>query len=169
LTLGVYNNFPVNVHHTESYPCTVSNRKLQQQLIQFFGKVNRQKFSFEEVTIPTVPNSRVIFEFGLAETDGFTFLNEAHTKKALEYVTKSHVQILDFFCAICYYKNSYEKWQALKFDYYMLRILFGKGTIELQIYHERGPRYLSPQDLAEFSINSLNNANHKTFKKSNPA
>jgi hypothetical protein len=167
LTLGFYDNFPPNAHHTESYLAMVSSRQLQQRLIQFFGGLNRQKFSFEEVTIPTVPGGVVIFEFGLAETDGFTFLNDAQAKKALDYVSKEQAHILDFFCAIRYYKDNCGKLQALKFDYYMLRMMFGKGTFELQVYHERGPRYLSPQDLAEFLANSLSGgSNRKILKKS---
>ena len=134
-----------------------TNRQLQQQLIHHFSKINNKQFSFEEVTIPTVPNGAVIFEIGLAETDGFTFLNEEQTKKALEYISKLQVPMLDFFCAIRYYKTGGEKQQALKFDYYMLRTVFGKGTLEAQVYHERGPRYVSPQDLTNFLVNNLNN------------
>jgi len=134
-----------------------TNRQLQQQLIHHFSKINNKQFSFEEVTIPTVPNGAVIFEIGLAETDGFTFLNEEQTKKALEYISKLQVPMLDFFCAIRYYKTGGEKQQALKFDYYMLRTVFGKGTLEVQVYHERGPRYVSPQDLTNFLVNNLNN------------
>jgi hypothetical protein len=134
----------------------VTSRQLQQHLIQFFGELNHRRFNFEEITIPTIPYGVVIFELGLAETDGFTFLNETQTKKALEYISKAQLQTLDFFCAIRYYKTSCGKRQALKFDYYMLRMIFGKGSFELQIYHERGPRYLSPQDIAGFLVNNLN-------------
>ncbi len=134
-----------------------TNRQLQQQLIHHFSKINNNQFSFEEVTIPTVPNGTVIFEIGLAETDSFTFLNEEQTKKALEYISKLQVPMMDFFCAIRYYKTGGEKQQTLKFDYYMLRTVFGKGTLEVQVYHERGPRYVSPHDLTNFLVNSLNN------------
>jgi hypothetical protein len=156
LTLGYYDNFPPNIHHAESYVSVISGRQLQQRLIQLFGELNRREFSFEEVAIPTVPGGVVIFEFGLAETGGFTFLNEAQIKKALDYVSKTHMQTLDFFCAIRYYKNSGGKRQALKFDYYMLRMIFGKGTFEMQVYHERGPRYLSPQDLPQLLAGRIN-------------
>lgn len=169
MTLGFYNNFPPNLHHTQNYLTTTTNRQLQQQLIQLFSKTNNKQFNFEEVTIPTIPNGVVIFEIGLAETDGFTYLNEEQTKKALQYISKTQVQMLDFFCAIRYYKNNGEKQQALKFDYYMLRAIFGKNTLELQIHHERGPRYLSPQDLTNFFINNLNNnSKRKILKESTP-
>ncbi|MCL2358152.1 MAG: hypothetical protein LBH74_03195 [Nitrososphaerota archaeon] len=169
MTLGFYDNFPPNVHHAENYRVIVTNRQLQQHLIQFFDELNHRRFNFEEVTIPTIPNGVVIFEFGLAETDSFTFLNETQTKKALEYVSRVQVQTLDFFCVIRYYKNSYGKQQALKFDYYMLRMVFKKGTFELQIYHERGPRYLSPQDIEGFLVNNLNiSAKRGILQKSAP-
>ena len=157
MTFGLFNNFPQNFHYIQSYHNMTTNRQLQQQLIHHLSKINNKQFSFEEVTIPTVPKGVVIFEIGLAETDGFTFLNEEQTRKALEYISKGQVSMLDFFCAIRYYKTDGEKQQALKFDYYMLRGVFGKGTLELQVYHERGPRYVSPQDLTNFLVNNLNN------------
>ena len=165
MTLGHYNNFPPNIHHTENHQTTTTNRQLQQQLIQFLSKTNQKKFSFEEVTIPTIPNSTIIFEIGIAETDGFTYLNEEQTKKTQEHISKTQTQLLDFFCAIRYYKNNNQKQQALKFDYYMLRTIFGKNTFELQIHHERGPRHLSPQDLTHFLINNLNNNSKRKILK----
>ena len=74
---------------------------------------------------------------------------------------------MDFFCAIRYYKGNGEKKTALKFDYYMLRTIFGKDTLEVQVFHERGPRYVSPEDLTMFVFNRINEAsNRKVLKTS---
>jgi len=64
--------------------------------------------------------------------------------------------IMDFFCAIRYYKENGDKKTALKFDYYLLRTIFGKNILEIQVFHERGPRYISPQDLVDFLQSKIN-------------
>jgi hypothetical protein len=151
----------------ETFTSSVSSRQLQQRLIQLLGKVNRKETSFEEVAIPTIPEGTVIFEFGIAELDNFTFFNSDEVARALEFVSKSQVASLDFFCAIRYYKGKGggEKRQALKFDYYMLRTVFGKGTFEAQVFHERGPRYLSPEDLVKFIYERINASSNKKILK----
>ncbi len=76
---------------------------------------------------------------------------------------------MDFFCAIRYYKGNAEKKTALKFDYYLLRTVYSRDAFEIQVFHERGPRYISPEDLALFIFNKTNEAaKRKVLKKSNP-
>ncbi len=150
MTLGFYPNFPSNIHRTETFSTTLQSKPLQQKLLQVLFAVNRKEYSFEEVAIPTVPGGSVIFEFGLADSEGFTFLDEAELKKAQGFLQKERLTLMDFFCSIRYYRGNGENKMALKFDYYMLRFVFGKGTVELQVFHERGPRYLSPEDIATF-------------------
>jgi len=74
------------------------------------------------------------------------------------------LRTMDFFCAIRYYKG--EKKRALKFDYYLLRIVFNRGILEIQVFHKKGPRYISPEDLTMFIFNKTNAAsNRKILKK----
>ena len=168
MALGYYDNFPPNIHHVQSYISAVSTRHLQQRMIQLFGELNQMEFRFEEVSIPTVPDGTIIFEFGLAEVGSFNFIDEAEIKKALNFLAKGHVQSLDFFCSLRYYKGLGEERTALKFDYYMLRAVFGKGKVELQVFHERGPRYLSPDDLITFLFRKVNKSStRKVLKESN--
>jgi hypothetical protein len=147
----------------------VSIRQLQERLIQFIGDVNRKELAFEQISIPTIPDGVVILEFGLAEESGFNYLNEQEVKRARELVENEHVKTLDFFCSIRYYKDNGDKRTALKFDYYMLRTLFGKGTLEIRVFHERGPRYLSPEDLTNFIVKAINGDSNKTIlRETNP-
>jgi hypothetical protein len=137
--------------------------------MQVLGEVNQKEFRFEEVSIPTVPEGRIIFEFGLADGGNFNFIDATEVGKALAFLVKVNVQRLDFFCAIRYYRGSGEARTALKFDYYMARMVFDKGTLEVQVSHERGPRYLSPEDLAAFLFRKVNEgANRKLLKEANP-
>jgi hypothetical protein len=169
VTLGFYENFPSNIHMVESFNSTLSSKQLQQKLIQVFYDVNRKEFSFEEVANPTIPECKVIFDFGLADAESFNYMDEEETGKALNLLAKEHLHTMDFFCAIRYYKGNAEKRTALKFDYYLLRTVYSRGAFEIQVFHERGPRYISPEDLALFIFNKINEAaKRKVLKKANP-
>jgi len=127
-------------------------------------ELNQSEFTFEQVAIPTIPQGKVFFEFGIAEAIDFTFINEAVLKKTLKKLAKEP-KILDLFCAIRYYKIEDEKKRALKFDYYMIRIIFDKITFEVQTFHERGPRYLLPQEVFTFVVTKINESIGKKILK----
>lgn len=164
--LGFYENFPQNFHHLSSFTYSVSRSNIQQKLISMLQVMNRASFTFEEVCSPAVPKSSVIFEFGIADTGNFNFLNEAETKKVLDTVSRGSLQVMDLFCAIRYYKNQEAKKTPLRFDYFMLRMVFGKEkSLELQVFHERGPRYISPEELASFLVRKVNGAASRKILK----
>jgi hypothetical protein len=169
LTLGYYDTFPENIHYMDHFQSFVSIRQLQQKLLQFIGDINRKEFAFEQVSIPTIPDGVVIFEFGLAEDAGFNYLNPPEVTRALDFVGQEQVKTLDFFCSIRYYRGIGENRVAQKFDYYMLRSVYGKSSLELHVFHERGPRYLSPEDIAVFIMKGVNgDSNKKILRETNP-
>ena len=166
MTLGFCENFPSSIHMVETFSSALSSKLLQQKLIQVFCEANKKEFNFEEVANPTIPEGRVIFEFGLADAAAFYYIDEEETKKALDLLVKEHLHTMDFFCAIRYYKGKSEKKTPLKFDYYLIRTIYGKNKLEIQIHHERGPRYISPQDLANFIFDKVNgDSNRKVLKR----
>ena len=168
MTLGFYENFPVNIHRYDKFNSTISSKQLQKKLIQVLKDVNGKEYGFEEIANPTVPDGRVIFEFGLAESGDFNYIDEEEVRKTLNFLTKERVHSMDFFCSIRYYKGSGANRSALKFDYYMLRTVFSKDILEVQVFHERGPRYLSPEELTMFifsKVNDKSSRNRKILKK----
>lgn len=168
MTLGFYENFPLNIHRVDRFNSTLSCKQLQQKLIRVLKFINCSEYSFEEVSNPTVPEGRVIFEFGLAESGDFNYIDDEEVKKTLSLLVKKQLDSMDFFCSIRYYKGAGENRTALKFDYYMLRTVFGKDTLEVQVHHERGPRYISPEDLTMFifsKVNAESTRNKKILKK----
>jgi hypothetical protein len=167
LTLGFYENFPPNIHLVESFNSTLSSKQLQQRLIQVLYEINKKEFSFEEAANPTIPECKLIFEFGLADAENFNYIDEEEVKKVLNVLEKEHLRTMDFFCAIRYYKG--EKKRALKFDYYLLRIVFNRGILEIQVFHKKGPRYLSPEDLTLFIFNKINEASNRKILKKQPS
>ena len=163
--LGFYENFPVNIHRTDNFTSSLSSKKLQQRLIQVLHKINRETFSFEEITYPTVPEGTIIFETGLAEAKSFNYIDEEEAKRVLTALRKETLRSMDFFCAVRYYKGTGEKKKPLKFDYYMMRTIFGEKTMEVQVFHERGPRYISPEDIVAFLVNEVNKTSARRILK----
>ena len=165
MTLGLHDNFPINVHLVEGFNATVSVKRLQEKLLKTLHELNRGEFTFEEVANPTVPQGTVLFEFGLAKDGGFSYLNEEELNASLAFLNRERLEVLDFFCSIRYYKSNGDKKTPLKFDYFFFRTVFGKKLLEVQVYHERGPRYVSPADLVSFIVNKLNMMQSKKVLK----
>jgi len=155
--LGFYENFPQNIHLTELFISPLSKKNLQQRIIQVFLEQNRKNLSFEDIGSTTIPGGTVFFEFGIADEQSFSYIDKEEAQK-ISALLENHVfQLMDLFCVIRYYKATTPKKVPLKFDYYMIRLSFGKNhTLELQIYHERGPRYMGPQDVADFLVRKVN-------------
>ena len=168
--LGLYNNFPLNIHRIDSFSTHFSSKKLQQRMMQVFREINRRRFSFEEVAYPTVPGCVILFEVGLAEAESFNYIDDEETTKVFNALRKAPFQTMDFFCAVRYYKGRVEKKKPLKFDYYMMRAIFGKNAVEVRVFHERGPRYISPEDLVTFLVTKVNETSaRKILKKTTPS
>jgi hypothetical protein len=155
--LGNYENFPLNVHFSKNFVTTLNSKQFQQKVIKTLKDLNRKPFRFEEISIPTIPNSEVIFEFGIAEEDGFNFLDEQETKRILSRL-KTGQTALDFFCVIRYYRCCPQKKTALKFDYYMLKINFAAKAAEFRVFHKQGPRYIAPEELVTMITDNINKA-----------
>jgi hypothetical protein len=165
LTIGLYENFPSQIQWIERFTSSLPSKQLQQKLIHILCETNQIELSFEEVTNPTIPDCKVIFEFGLADSKSFSFIDNEEQRKALDLIGKEHMQTIDFFCGIRYYKGKREKKAPLKFDYYLLRTIYNKGTVEVHVHHEKGPRYISPQDLTQLIFNKINEGSIKKILK----
>ncbi len=165
--LGRFENFPENIHHIDTFKSSLSNQKLQQKLLQTLQDTNGRTFSFEEINNPTLYECQVVLEFGLADNENFNYLDDEETKQALEALGKHAFQILDFFLAIRYQKITAARKTPLKFDYYMIRFAFEEeDSVELKVFHERGPRYVSPEDVINFVEKQVNEGSaRKIWKK----
>lgn len=156
MMLGFYQNFPRQAHNLLRFTVAASRRKLQQALTQTLHKLNNETFGIEEVAHPSIHRCTVILEFGIAETNTFNYLDEEQKRRTLEALQKEPFQVMDFFCVIRYYKTHKRKKSPLKFDYYMLRFTFGRKSAEVQVFHERGPRHASPEEIADFITDKVN-------------
>jgi hypothetical protein len=160
--LGLYDNFPENIHRIENFVSALPDQKLQKKLIQTLQEINRKPFSFKEIGHPTMHDAKVIFEVGIAEGTSFTYIDAEETKILLSVLKKQAFRAMDFFVAVRYHKDDTQKRTLRKFDYYMIRFIFvGNNSVELQIFHERGPRHTSPEDVVELIEKEVNGASAK--------
>ncbi len=155
--LGTYENFPSLIHFSAAFAMTLSRDAVQQKLIKTFRQLNGKELRFEDFGTPAVPEGIVVFMFGIADTDGFKLLGDVQTKRLQETLAEKPMETMDWFLAIRYYKNTQPRRTPLKFDYYLLRLVVGeRDTFLLSVSHEKGPRYISPEDVTAFIIHRVN-------------
>jgi hypothetical protein len=154
--LGFYENFPNNVHKIAHFSTSTPIKKLQKNLIEVIRKINNETFGLEEIANPSIHDCKTLFEFGIADGRNFNYLSEEEANRLLKSLNTSLPQIMDFFSAIRYYKVNDGKKKPLRFDYYMLRFTFNKKWLEIQVYHEKGPMHMSPEELTNFIAAQVN-------------
>jgi hypothetical protein len=163
--LGLYENFPATIHKAASFTTPVPNKKLQQTLTQALQKLNAATLNMEAVIGPSIPQGTVNFEFGIAEANNFNYLDSEETTRLLKTIDNRPFQIMDFLCAVRYHKPQNETKTRFRFDYYMLRFMFHEGSIDIHVFHERGPRYMSPEDMISLIVNKVNEGAVKKMLK----
>jgi hypothetical protein len=163
--LGFYENFPENIHIAAYFRALASEKRVQQALARTLHELNNRALDLEDVVGPSVRQCTAIFEFGIAEANNFNYLDKKETNRILKSVDKRPFQIMDMFCAIRYYQTKDEKKTPLKFDYYILRFTFGKKSAEMRVFHERGPRHVSPKEITDFIANKTNETSSKKILK----
>jgi hypothetical protein len=156
--LGFYANFPRNVHKAEKFSTLILSKKLQETLVETLFKLNGETLSLEGVAAPSIPSCKVIFEFGVAEENDFNYLDDEERKRLLAAIKKKPFQVLDFLCVIRYRSMKEEKKMRMRFDYYMLRWMFGESLVEVHVSHEKGTRHISPDDLVKLVVARVNGA-----------
>jgi hypothetical protein len=165
MTLGIYEGFPTNIHHIARFAASASEKKTQQILLETLEKLNTEAFRLETIADPSIPNCTTRLEFGIAEACSFNYLDADEAQRALKMISAQPFQIMDFMCAACYYRMEGNKKTSLRFDYFMLRFTFEERQAEIRVCHERGPRYLSPEDIVKLVIGKVNATSTKKILK----
>ena len=153
---GKYTNFPSKAHIEAIFSTRGPIKELQKLILRVLCRLNREKPSPTSLNSPALHNCIVSFEFGLADGFDFNYLDDKELKHALEKLRVNSLSVLDFFCVIHYHKIKGEKRVPLRFDYCMLRFKFSKKSLILRVFHERGTRRLSLEDLVHFISEQIN-------------
>ena len=168
--IGVYENFPESTHRIEILNSSFSGKKLQEKLVRTLHEINRKPFGLEEIGHQALQKHTVILEVGIAEGRSFNYMDDEETKRVLNVLKKESFRVMDFFVAMRYYKVKNSEKTPLRFDYYLLRFAFGENnSVELQVFHERGPRHTSPEDVATFLVSRVNEASARKILKIEPS
>jgi hypothetical protein len=167
--LGVYENFPEGIQKIAFFTTSVSYKKLQQALTEILHRLNTETSRLEDLGNPSIPQCQIAFEFGIADTQTFNYLDDKEMKEVLNRISERAFSIMDFLCVLRYYRTKNEKQTPLRFDYYMFRLKFDKGMIEMRIFHERGSMHISPEEIANLVRDKVNAAfSRKVLKTTAP-
>jgi len=119
--------------------------------------LNAQVFSLSEMARFASSECEVSFEFGIADGVEFHYLDEEELNRLRKTIVKETLPVLDFFCVVRYHIKKNGKRVPLKFDYYMLRLIFSdERSLELLMSHQRGVQRVSIEDLITFLMKHVN-------------
>jgi hypothetical protein len=154
--LGVYKKFPKDLQWTGSFSVSVSAKRLQQILFDSFVKLNSETLKLEDIADPSIPDCRVNFEIGIADGDDFCLLDGETKLRLLATLRKRSFERLDFLFVARYRKMSSELGGRMRFDYYILRVLFNEKLVQLDVAHKKGVRHTSPDDIVNLITDKVN-------------
>jgi hypothetical protein len=155
--LGQYENFPETVHAADQFAHeNTAVTALQRIIIEALHRINKEALSLTDVTLFPSQECRVSFEIGVAEGVTFSYVDSREAENLEKIISERELPLLDFLCVVRYHVVKQGKLAALKFDYYLVRFKFQGETLELNVFHERGPRRVSPKELLDFLVKNVN-------------
>lgn len=159
--LGRFENFSENVHGIAFLTFKAPLQQIQLAITHAFHLLNQRKYRLNEIAgsyIQANTNCEVNFEVGIGESATFTFLDEKELARLEVEIMEKRLAFLDFLCVFKYYVSNETQGKApLKFDYYMLRFRFDMDSVELSVFHERGPRHVHAEEVIGFIIEYVGN------------
>ncbi|MBS7657273.1 hypothetical protein KEJ33_05050 [Candidatus Bathyarchaeota archaeon] len=153
--IGVYDNFPAIRHGAVIFSCKSETLELQKTILFLLQSLNEQN---EPLKLPEFAKKNIHVKMDVGVADGITFnyFDLECLKCCLKEVSNNALHTLDLFFIIRYYLINGAKSRPLKFDYYIIRFLFRENTVELLVYHDKGPRHLAVEEMIKFLFNKIN-------------
>jgi hypothetical protein len=155
--LGLYQNFPQQVHAVASFEHQESAKDVQKAVLCAFQQLNNEVCDLGAINPFLTQQCEVGFEFGVAEGFDFSFLDQKELDRCLKFVDENELQKLDFFFVVRYHLvKEGGKRVPLRFDYHVLRFVFQENRLEMRIRHERGSQRVTPDDLTNYITKKIN-------------
>jgi hypothetical protein len=152
--IGLYENFPENYHGIARFYYKAPEKKFQEIILKALHELIR-KDGFDFPSIYAVSECKVNFDVGIADVLTFNYLDN-ETLTEFSKIVKAPLHTLDFLFVIRYYKkNVRNRLKPLKFDYFILRFLFNNENVEFLIFHEKGTRRISLEELTKIISNRV--------------
>jgi hypothetical protein len=161
--LGTYDDFPQIHHGTARFSYSVSTIELQRAILNCLLGLNENTDGLDLPEL-TKQNIRVEMEAGVADGLTFSSLDRDILSQCLMLASRSGFKTLDFFLVVRYYHVEATAKTPLKFDYYIVRFIFGQEELEILVHHERGTRRLAVKEFIAFQIHRINHVLKATKK-----
>lgn len=148
--LGCYENFPGVIHGIAQFNHRLSVRKLQQVILHALYCLNQETYSLNTIAPFYSLKCEVSFEFGIADGNVFNYLDKEELDSLQRDIAKRALPTIDFLCVVRYHVTKGGKRVPLRFDYHLVRLMFQRRNVQLQVFHERGTQRVSLEDLITF-------------------
>ncbi len=155
-SFGIYENFPNTCHYVAVFEFKAPLNTLKLAILNALYNLNRLENIPKKILPKTITGLKVIFEFGIADGLTFNYLDEETLRNSMEKMHLNIYRIMDFICIIRYYKPMIKRFRALRFDYYLLRLIFGKDVFEVRVFHEKGLQRIDAKTFIEILAESIN-------------
>lgn len=145
--LGCYDEFPEGTPLFAQFTHSGSTQILQAAIVRALRTLNQQTIDLATVTAASPPNCFVNFEFGIADSDAFCFIDQKEVRRFETMLRAQPIAMLDMFCGARYHirKDSGEK-KSLQFDYSVLRFAFEGEVVALFLHFIRGNQRIPRKD-----------------------
>ncbi|HHC19357.1 MAG TPA: hypothetical protein ENK81_03025 [Euryarchaeota archaeon] len=156
---GIYINFPSLPHYEDSYKHNVSRDLFAEGLAEAMCKIN----GYTASKMISVAGKDKLYKGTLRIQVGLGhgprviyFKSDSALRRAIIKAIKILRQpLIDFGFKIYYKYFNGNKWQAVRSDEYLLRMILGKDQLSFKVKLIRGLGRLDPQELTEMIIERL--------------
>ncbi len=154
--LGCYDEFPEGTPLFAQFAHSGSIQALQMAIVRVLHALNQQTISLAILTAASPPNCFVNFEFGIADSDAFCFVDQKEVIRFERTLREQPIATLDVFCGARYHikKDTGEK-KSLQFDYSVLRFTFEDKIVDLFLHFIRGNQRIPRKDFILYLKNQI--------------
>jgi hypothetical protein len=145
--LGRYDEFPEDASRFAQFTYADSVQALQVAIIRALHALNGQTIDLATLTAASPPNCFVNFEFGIADSDAFCFIDQKEVSRFEKSLKTQPLTTLDVFCGSRYHiKKDTGGKRSLQFDYSVLRFAFEGKVVDLFLHFIRGNQRIPRKD-----------------------
>jgi hypothetical protein len=145
--LGQYDEFPENAARFAQFMHSGSIQTLQTAIVGALYALNKQTIDLPTLTAASPPNCFVNFEFGIADSDAFCFIDQKEVGRFERMLNTQTTAMLDVFCGARYHiKRDTGKMKSLQFDYSVIRFAFEGEVVDLYLHFIRGNQRIPRKD-----------------------
>jgi hypothetical protein len=145
--LGCYDEFPEGTPLFAQFIHPGATQVLQAAIVRAFHTLNQQTIDLATLTAASPPNCFVNFEFGIADSDAFCFIDQKEVGRFERMLRTQSIATLDVFCGARYHvKKDSGGRKSLQFDYSVLRFAFEGEVVGLFLHFIRGNQRIPRKD-----------------------